>query len=300
MEYIPPVDIGHLRYFYHVVRAGSFTKASETLHVAQPAISKMVRQVEDQAGGALLERTPRGIHLTKLGKSVFEHCEKIFTEVENLKATIHQEHSSCRGPVEIAASEPIASWILPEPIYLFKKDHPLTVPTLYSAPARGMFELIEKGKFDFGLFFHTPESQYSLKNEKIAQMPFELVISAEHANDAKVRSSFIGSREIDDVTTRRFPTVEKMRKRWADVAIQISSNNLTTHKELVRLGAGVAILPRRMVAQELKEKIFKRVMPEEEFSFSLKIVTRSRGSLSRNSLTFLSYVKDWIRKNEKA
>jgi LysR family nitrogen assimilation transcriptional regulator len=284
------MELNHLRYFYHVVRAGGFTRASEILRVAQPAISKTVRHLEEQIGSALLERTPKGIHLTKMGKSVFEHCEKIFAELENLKASVSEESNHCRGPVDIAASEPIASWLLPTAIHRFKKDHPEAIPVLFSAPAKSLFEMIENGKLEFGLFFHTPEPPDSLKIERLAKLPFELVIAAKAAKDPKVRASFIGSREIDDVTTRKFPTIERMRKKWPEVSIQISSNNLTAHKELVRQGSGVSILPALMVQEEIASGEFKRVMPGEEFLFDLKLVTRRRGVLSRNSTTLLSYV----------
>lgn len=289
------MELNHLKYFYHVVREGGFTRASERLRVAQPSISKMVRLLEDEVGTQLLERDTRGVRLTKAGRAVFEHCERIFQEIEELKRSVETETRSCQGPLELGAAEPIASWILPAVIHEFKSANPDAVPLVFTAPARAVFDRIESGKTEFGLFFHMPDAPESLRVERLAKMPFELVISTHHAKDAKVRASFIGSREVDDVTTRRFPTIEKMKKKWPETSIQISCNGLTAHKELVRLGAGVAILPRLMVAGELASGEFTRLLPKEEFVFDLKLVTRARGVLSRSAQVFLEHLRESLR-----
>lgn len=281
------MELNHLKYFYHVVREGGFTRAAERLHIAQPSISKIVKQLEEELGTVLLERRTRGIALTKSGQAVYQHCESIFSHVENLKAAVEEENTACRGPLTLAAAEGVSAWLLPPALHRFKQENPLTVPAVYSAPARQLFQMLEDGKMEFGLFFHIPDPPDSLKIEVLKRLPFELVISAEHARDAKVRESFIGSREIDDASTRRFPTLERIRKKYAAATIQISTNNLTAHKELVRLGAGSAILPRLMVQSELRDGTFKRLLPGEEFEFNLKLVTRRKGVLSRNARVFL-------------
>ena len=71
-----------LRYFVEVVRQGGFTRASEVLNVTQPAISKMIRQLEDQLGVPLLIRGSKGIRLTDAGHIAYQHGLAILEQVE--------------------------------------------------------------------------------------------------------------------------------------------------------------------------------------------------------------------------
>ena len=57
------MELRHLRYFVGVAREQNFTRAAQKLHVAQPALSRQIRQLEDEVGVALLERHQRGVRL---------------------------------------------------------------------------------------------------------------------------------------------------------------------------------------------------------------------------------------------
>ena len=126
-------------------------------------------------------------------------------------------------------------------------------------------------------------------------LPFRLVVRKDLKKDLGVLSSFIGSREIDDIGTRRFPTIDKMKARYPDVKIKISSNNLTAHKELVMQGLGVSILPEFLVHTELKNKELADVLPGEEFQFSLKVLRRKNAILSLGSTQFLESLHSHLR-----
>lgn len=150
-----------------------------------------------------------------------------------------------------------------------------------------LMKKIEEGDIELGLFFHVPEVSEKLVIETKIELPFRLVIRRDLRKDLNVLNSFIGSREIDDTSTRRFPTIEKMRQKYPDVKIRISSNNLTAHKELVLKGLGVSILPEFLVGSELKNKELVDALPGEDFRFSLKILRRKNAILSLGALQLI-------------
>src|SRR4051794_10945689 len=92
-----PMEVNHLRYFFEVARGGSFTAGAARLRVSQPAVSKLVRVLENSVGGPLFERSRKGISLTALGRAYYERCERIFGAVEELRDLARGHQQECRG-----------------------------------------------------------------------------------------------------------------------------------------------------------------------------------------------------------
>ena len=170
------------------------------------------------------------------------------------------------------------------------KSHPKVYPNIYSGPASMLLRKIESGEIELGFFFHIPDLSEKLQFETQIPTPFRLVVSRNHKKDADVLSTFIGSREIDDTSTRRFPTLEKLKAKYPKAAIKISSNNLSAHKEFVLQGAGVAVLPEFSIQRELKEKVLVDVLPNEEFIFQMKVVKRKNAVLSLSASKLMEHL----------
>lgn len=283
------MNLLHLHYFYVVAKEQGFTRASRTLRIAQPAISRMVKLLEEDFGFALFERIGRNVQLTRQGLEVFENCKKIFAEVDQLKSSLDHIKGECKGPLALAAAEPIASHFIPSCLVSFLGQNEKVYPQIFSGPSSMLFERILNGELEFGLFFHIPSLPERLEMKVLRQSRFHLVIKKELRRNKKVLRSFIGSREIDDVDNRRFPTVERMRQEDPEVKIKISSNNLTAHREMVLAGLGVSILPDFLVASEIEAGRLADVYTNEKFEFSMKVVYRKSGVLSLNARSFLQH-----------
>jgi DNA-binding transcriptional LysR family regulator len=284
------MNLLHLEYFYYVAKEGGFLRASERLRIQQPAISRMVKQLEEYFGFKLFEKIGRQVKLTSRGHEVYESCKKIFGEVDVLKKSVGKIRGECKGPLLMAASEPIASHFLPKAITALMDQHPKIYPQIFSGTSASLLKQIENGDVELGFFFHIPHLSDKLVIEETMQMNFRLVIRKDLKKNRDVLHSFIGSREIDDESTRRFPTLEKLRVKYPEAKISISSNNLTAHKELVLLGKGVAVLPEFLIAKELKTKELVDVLPDERLVFSLKIIKRKHSVLSLNATELLKTV----------
>lgn len=274
------MNLLHLQYFYVVAKEQGFTKASKALRIQQPAISRMVKLLEDDIGFKLFEKVGRHVQLTQQGAEVFEHCKNIFGSVDDLKQSLGKINGDCKGPLFIGASEPIASHFLPPVIKNYLTEFPEVYPNIYSGPASMLFESILKGSIELGMFFHTPEIPEKLEIFESKEVPYRLVIRKDLKRKKEVIESFIGSREIDDSSTKRFPTLERVRKDHPRAKIKISSNNLTTHKEMVLQGLGISILPEFLVKNDLKEGTMADLYPNESFTFKMKFIKRRTAILS--------------------
>lgn len=285
------MELNHLRHFWAVARAGGFTSAARAIHVQQPALSRAVRQLEGSLGVTLFEREKRGVRLTKVGAEIYEACERIFQDVDNVRVLADAERNDCRGVVRFSASSEIASDLMPEVLAAYHRAHPDVWPMMFTGPSTPMLDAIARGDSELGFFFHLPRKREELAVRALAKVPFKLVIRASDARSRAVRASFIGSREIDDSGTKSYPTIERIRRDLPEVKIRLSSNDATARKRMVQAGLGVAILPAFMVKGELARGELAELYREERFRFDLHFVARAGRILPRAARVLLDHVK---------
>ena len=281
------MNLLHLQYFYVVAKEGGFLKASEVLRIQQPAISRMVKQLEGSFGFPLFERVGRNVQLTVKGREVFEYSRGIFSAVDKLQAAVGSMNGTAQGVLAFGASEPIASHFVPAVLDGVLRKWPQIYPNVISAPASMLCERIKSGELEFGLFFHLPDISNGLKIEVLKKVRFHLVVRKDLRRQKGVLESFVGSREIDDKATRSFPTLSKLKRLYPEAKIRISSNNLTAHRSMVLRGLGVAVLPDFLIEDDLRSGTLSDVLSDERLLFDLKIVTRSVHVPSINMQSFI-------------
>src|SRR5262249_39560765 len=91
----------HLRYFVKVVEAGSFSRAAANIHVAQPALSQQVAELEERLGFTLLERNSRGVRATPAGEVLFREASSILRQLEQLPGIVRSSSGEAEGTVSL-------------------------------------------------------------------------------------------------------------------------------------------------------------------------------------------------------
>ena len=107
------MNLLHLKYFFTVATEGGFSKASQVLKVNQSALSRMVKQFEEEMQMLLLERLPRGVKLTSSGAEVYSRAAEIFKQVDELEAGTGKLAQVCQGELRIGSTDVIAKCLLP-------------------------------------------------------------------------------------------------------------------------------------------------------------------------------------------
>ncbi len=97
----------HLHYFVSVVEAGSFSRAAATVHVAQPALSQQIAQLEEQLGVSLLLRTARGVHPTAAGEVLYREASAILNRLHQLPGILRSSSSAAGGTVRLGMSSTV-------------------------------------------------------------------------------------------------------------------------------------------------------------------------------------------------
>ena len=109
------MDIKQISYFQAVADSGSFARASERLHISQPAISAQIGQLEAELNTELLVRHARGVRLTEAGAVFLEHGRRILAKIEQARAAVAELDREVSGSVTIAMITTIANVVAPRP-----------------------------------------------------------------------------------------------------------------------------------------------------------------------------------------
>jgi DNA-binding transcriptional LysR family regulator len=118
------MELYQLRYFLAVARFGSFTRAAEHEHVAQPSLSQQVRKLEDELGVRLFDRVGRRIRLTDFGAHFQERARRALEEVEGARQEVAHLMGLRQGTVWVGVIPTIAPYLLPQTLSAFAKAYP--------------------------------------------------------------------------------------------------------------------------------------------------------------------------------
>jgi DNA-binding transcriptional LysR family regulator len=285
------IELSHVRYFHEVAQAGGFTKAARKVHVQQPSVSRAVRLFEEELGVTLIARGRRSATLTKVGREVFALTSEVMRLLDAISVAADNERNACSGPLRFAAQSAVVAGIVPRANAALMERFPDVWPMTHTVPVGVAIDPIVRGELEFGLFFHLPaERRRDVVVERLADVPFALVVSASRASDEKTLTSFIGSREIEDEGTRSYPTLERLRRDRPSARIRVSCNDVAGQKEMALAGLGVAILPRRLVRAELADGTLHELYAGE-LTFPLYLLARQGQPLSRAAQLYIEAVR---------
>ena len=140
-----------LQVFHTVARLLSFTKAAESLHMTQPAVTFQIRQLEEYFNTRLFDRTHNRISLTEAGLRVFEYAEKIIALYGEMDNRVRELTGDVGGILMIGASTTIAEYVLPNLLGEFRDRCPGVQIRLKVSNSVGVVHMIEDNSVDVGI-----------------------------------------------------------------------------------------------------------------------------------------------------
>jgi DNA-binding transcriptional LysR family regulator len=268
-----------LRVFQCVAHNHSFTKASKELYISQPAISKHIQELELQYKTPLFERKGNRIELTKAGKLLLVHTNKLLSAYQQLSFEMNILTNHYAGRLVLGASTTIAQYLLPPLLSLFIQRFPDINLSLITGNSREIEQALIDGKITLGLV------EGNIKQNSLTYTPFlkdELVIIT-HIN-----SKFAHYDEITFEELCKLPLVlREIGSGTLDVfESYMASNNLKLSKFniLMQLGStesiklflensdAIGIISIKAITKELAAGQFKIIdvkglTAERQFSF---------------------------------
>ena len=149
-----------LKVFHTTASRLSFTKASEELHISQPAVTKHIKEIENQLGTKLFDRKGTSIQLTQGGKILYEYAEKIRNIYRDLEFEISQINEKHKGKLIIGASTTVAQYVLPEILARFNSYYRDIKIELIAHNTEFISDLLREGKIDLGIIEGESQSSF--------------------------------------------------------------------------------------------------------------------------------------------
>jgi DNA-binding transcriptional LysR family regulator len=289
------MNLLHLRYFYEVARAGSFVEAARTSRVSQPAISKMVRLLEDSLGVKLLLRTRQGAKLTEDGELLFQAASRIFLEAENAALKLKSAQRELQGEWTLGISDNLALHLVPELLGNFKEKNPALRVGLFAGTSAQIKAELQYDRCQLGIFFTPPKASEPFESKQIYETEFWIVIAKKNRwlKGKNLKLAELGKAKVPRIESRHsdyssgFPAHFHSHKLGLNEKPFLEVNQHEVKKKLVLGGFGFSLLIKHTVEKEIKSGELLRVdctrLPAPVFA-----VWRKGQELGRASEAFLS------------
>jgi LysR family hca operon transcriptional activator len=242
------MELRHLRYFVAVAEELSFTRAASRLHTAQPSLSQQIRQLENEVGVPLFERTRHHVRLTAAGRLFLSEAQEILSRVDR---AVRRAARAAAGEVELSVGTfPAADVkVLPRLRPLIAARLPHLHLVLHSKYAVDPISGLRQGRLDVA-FLRGPVVEPELVVTDIAHEPIMVVLPAGHALAGKKRI------RVDRIDTLRCIPISRLVApglhdavgtfcQQANVPIHSvhEADNVVSHLHMVAAGLGFALLP---------------------------------------------------------
>ena len=291
------IEPASLRYFREVAAQGSLRHAAERLYIAQSALSRQIRALEDDLGVPLFERRARGMVLTAAGRLLLDYTEDSRSRLEELRSRIQDFESLRRGEVDIACVEGLLNGFMPEFVEKVHREHDGLVLRVAAMGSQSVAEAVAEHRFDLGILFGQPPRGDLVEIARMRQ-PLCVIVAPGHplASRRSCRMPDVapfgvvmpdrsfGIRQLID----RVRAVDRLELR-----IVVETNTLAFAWRMVQCAGYVTFLPLDSVRSEVESGTLVAVPLEE------RLLRDTRVTLVASPARKLSAAAGWTRERLK-
>jgi len=287
------VDLELYRVFYKVAKNKHMTKASEELHISQPAISQSIKKLEAQLGGTLFLRSNKGMELTEEGKMFYEYVKGALELINNAENEFTSFKDLSKGEVKIGCSTTLTKLVLMNALKDFHLDYPNININITNDLTSNLINDLKLGKLDFVIFNESNIKEINLNLEKIKELKQGFIYNPEFYDD-----NVNNFEDLNNIPLILQKEESNSRKLLDYVALQnnvklvpkmeVVSQELITEFTNIGLGIGFAIIDlAKRNFKNLKELNINKKIP----NISIYLATNKSVSLTFASKTFIKYLR---------
>jgi len=251
------MDLSQLRTLKHVAELGSLSRAADRLRIAQPALSRQIRLLEEELGTPLFERHGRGMVITEAGAKVLVHALRIIAEVEEIRADASDASAHITGRLVLGMPPTIGEIITLPLVRRVRREHPGLDLSVVSAFSGYLLDWQQRGELDLAVLYD-PQTTRSLRTRPLLLESFFLIAPPDSGLTPATTLRFAELADWPLVLPGPRHAMREIFQRCAQEAgislnVPIEVDSLAAMKDLVRGGYGGTLLPLAPIHQDLEQ-----------------------------------------------
>ncbi len=289
------ITLKQLRAFVAVARTQSFTEACAQVHLSQPALSITIKNLEEEAGGALFSRTTRAIALTPEGEEFYPVAQKVIHDYDAALDDLTQRFALNRGRVVLAAMPSFASSLLPGIISDYRSLYPNVSVTVNDVIAEDVVDMVRNGQVEVGITFD-PGRFDDLRFTPLFDDRFVAVVYSDHPLARQETVAWQALLDNDFIALQRPSSIRllieaKLRQLGLQVLPEFETHQLATIGRMVATGLGVSAVPSLCIQQMRELGAICRQLDTPVMSRPVGILTRKRYPLSKAAVSLVDIIQ---------
>ncbi|MGD0913409.1 MAG: LysR substrate-binding domain-containing protein [Terracidiphilus sp.] len=293
------MELNQLETFLAVAEEKSFSRAAVRLHRTQPAVSQVIRKLEEAVGETLFDRAARDGSLTASGVLLRDYAQRLLALRREASSALDELKNLERGRLQLGANEYTCMYLLPA-IDAFRREAPHVSVTVNRMLASRIPDELNLRTFELGVISFRPDPE-QFRTIAVYGDSLDFIVSPSHslAHSPRVSINDLGNENFiahNVASPLRRRVIETFQRYRTPLNMGIELPTIEAIKRFVAMGNGVALVPHISVARELEMGELKRIPVDElEIKRILRLVYRRQASLSYAATAFLRTLRRLAR-----
>ena len=245
------MELRHFRYFVAVAEEENVSRAALKLHVSQPGLSRQIRDLEDEIGFSLFERSAKSVRLTKAGKVFLTEAREVLLHAEEAVKKARAISGGISGELNVGYAPSLTVQILPQMLRAFQGEHPHVRVTLHDLSSEEMLTQLGSQKLQVALTVRPPAKLLrGLSFKEIARYAMVVAVAPNHplAKLKAITLAQVAPEPLIGLNRKDYPEAHVETKRLF-AAIGLKPNLAEEHEggtsiiAAVEAGRGIALVP---------------------------------------------------------
>jgi LysR family hydrogen peroxide-inducible transcriptional activator len=241
------MNLRDLRYLVALAEHKHFGRAAEASFVSQPTLSTQIKKLEDELGVALVERTPRKVLLTEVGREIAQRAREVLNEVDQIRSIARRTLDPESGTVRLGIFPTLGPYLLPHVVPRIRERFPRLELLLVEEKTEVLLRQLREGRLDAAILA-LPVHDDQLHAEFLFEEPFLLAVPEQHelAQRKALKLDDIADQSLlllEDGHCLRDQALEVCHRAGASEKSGFRATSLETLRQMVAANVGMTLLP---------------------------------------------------------
>lgn len=293
------MSIRNLTYFVEVAKEKNFTRAANNLHLSQPALSKVIKNLENDLKVQLIDRQGKQFKLTDAGEIFYNNCETALETINKELEKLYDSVNFQKGKIIVGIPPVIGTAIFPTLLSNFKKTYPDIEIILIEGGANIIKDMIEEGEVDIGVVM------LPFQSEQFHAIPMiysesKLVVHKSHkfADRETVRLEEIKNENFVILSEEYMlynQIISACKLKGFEPKIIFKSTQWDFLAEMVSINEGITILPASIIKIFKSNEIRSVSIVDPELPWNIGMIIKKNKYISYAMRTFIDFVKREVK-----